>query len=137
MEFTDNEGEIIARMDVLVNLFFAGPTIINEFILNSGHQKQTSSVKNWRIHLEAPDCKYPDGEKDDKSEWNIICAEFDNGQKIAIKYKKSHYELIPVEEHEKFSQPDKAEMTKSKEKLNTRVFELMKEMHTTITETLK
>lgn len=153
MEFVDGEGETIARTDVTVRLFPSGPTIVNEFVLNSDHQKHRISVRNAsggrRCQPNGAAAaglgRHGGGESDDdddEGEWDVVCAKLGNGQKIAVRYDKSYYGLLPAaaedddddEDCRRCTDPRSDVMTRSEETLYGRVFELMREMHESIAE---
>lgn len=128
----------MARMDVTVRLFRCGPTIVNEFVLNGDHRTSTASGRSpsagGRGHraTEARATGAGNG-CDDPSEWNVVGAELGNGQKIAIKYKKSRYALLSAHEPCGYAGRDDgaatATATRSEEEFNGRVVGLMGEMH--------
>lgn len=129
IQFNDNEGKHIAQMDIIMRLSPSGPTIMREFNLDADVDNHYIAVTNDCKCPKVPDlkvpCKKPDN--DDEGEWDIMCAEFENGQKIAIKYKRSYYEFNPIG----YDKPCKhdAGMSVSEEKLNIRMIGLMDEMH--------
>lgn len=129
IQFNDNEDTHIADMDIIMRLSPSGPTIMREFNLDADVDNHYIAVKNDCKCPKVPDlkvpCKKPDN--DDEGEWDIMCAELENGQKIAIKYKRSYYEFNPTG-YDKPCNIDE-DMSESEEKLNIHMISLMDEMH--------
>lgn len=129
VKFYDETGNDIADMDVIMRLLLSGPTVINDFKLDGNVDKQYIAIRNEYKCPEVPEFKMPTKEYDD--EWVVVGAEFGNGQKIAIKYKRSCYELTSGIDrtHELCDEESEEETTKSEEKLNNHMHGLMVEMH--------
>jgi len=134
VQFNDFEGKCIAHMDMIMRLSPSGPTIVNEFSLDGNIDNQYVSMTNRCKCPNVPDLKFPrrkPPDNDDEGEWDIMCAELENGQKIAIKYKRNYYEFNPEGYDDPCEQRDTG-MTKSEEKLNVHMLSLMDDMHKVI-----
>lgn len=75
-----------------------------------------------------PELKIPCKDEDDECDWDIMCAELNNGQKIAIKYRRSCYEFKTTAYDQPCKEPP-AKTTKSEERLNVYMIGLMEQMH--------
>lgn len=134
IEFRDKGGKNIANMDMLVCLSPSRQTIINEFNLDGNVDNQYVSVPNDCYGSpNVPDLKLPNKQHDDDGEWDIVCAELNNGQKIAIKYKRNYYEFKTAGVDEVCEPVSKVKMSKSEEKFNIHILEMMEMMHNTLT----
>ncbi|XP_050527998.1 uncharacterized protein LOC126898092 [Daktulosphaira vitifoliae] len=130
----------VADISIFIRLYTLGPNVVNEFALDGNAGKQFSFVTtNCKNCPNIPDAQLKNipsykGNKNDDEDWKIVCAEL-NGQTIAIKYRKSQYNLetgIPQEQCKNKLAP---ESTRSEEKLNTYFLSLMEEMHNIATMT--
>lgn len=130
MRFNDCEGKCIASMEMIMRLSPSGPMIVNEFSLDGNIDNNYVMTANGCKCPKVPELKFPckKPDNDDEGEWDIIGAEYENGQKIAIKYKRNYYEFNPEGYDEPCEKRDTG-MTKSEEKLNFRIISLMDEMH--------
>lgn len=134
IEFSDKNGKNIANMDIVVRLSPSGQTIINEFNLDGNVDNQYVSVPNDCYGCPVvPDLKIPNKQHDDDGEWDIVCAELNNGQKIAIKYKRNYYEFKTSGVDELCEPVNKVKTSRSEEKFNIHMLELMEKMHGLLT----
>jgi len=66
---------------------------------------------------------------DDDDDWDIVGAELNNGQKIAIKYKKDYYQFEPNSEFDGQCESPEVKPTESEERLNKYILKLVDQMH--------
>lgn len=135
--FNDIDGDTIAHVDVAINLSPNGPTIVNEYSLDSKSNKyHYMSAKNECLCPEVSDLQLPckKSKNEDEDDWEVMCAEYGNGQKMFIKYKRGTYTNSQVRYDEPCEQPV-VKATKSDEKLNKYLFGLINQMHTMLATT--
>lgn len=131
VQFQNNDGNKIAHMEVILRLSPSGKTIINEFSLDGNVENQFIATTKGCRCPKVPDLKIPCKKHNDEDEWGIVGAELNNGQKIAIKFKKKYFECNPSAKTDKPSceNHDNLQISKSEEKVNSRMFGLLNEMH--------
>lgn len=131
VQFQNADGKKIAHMEVILRLSPSGQTIVNEFNLDGNVENQFLATTKGCRCPKVPDFKIPCKKQDNEDEWGIVGAELNNGQKIAIKFKKKYFECNPSAKTEEPSREDHDDLqvSRSDEKVNTRMFGLLDEMH--------
>lgn len=108
----------------------SGQTIVNEFNLDGNVDKQKFAMTKG---CKCPDFKSLDANRqdddDDDDDWDIVGAELNNGQKIAIKYKKDYYQFEPNSEFDGQCESPEVKPTESEERLNKYILKLVDQMH--------
>lgn len=135
VHFHDDANAKIANMEIQLRLSSSGRTIVNEFNLDNNVDKQTFAMTKG---CECPDTKPVDANRqhddDDDDDWDIIGAELNNGQKIAIKYKKDYYQFESSSEFDGPCENPEVKPTESEERLNKYILKLMGQMHRMVAE---
>lgn len=134
VNFLDKTGAKIANMELLLRLSPSGQTIVNEFNLEGNVDKQILVMSKGCKCPEMPDIKSLDKkQQQDDDDWDIVGAELNNGQKIAIKYEKKYYR-VKSSESEDLSKNLRPKFSKSEERLNAYIMKLIEQMHRIIVE---
>jgi len=104
--------------------------MVNEFNSNNTQDRHIIAMTNGCKCPKVPDLKLPCRKPDhnDEGEWDMICCEIGQGQKVYIKYKRSYFEFNPAGYNEPCENLE-PEATQSEEKLNVSVLGFMEEMH--------
>lgn len=131
MQFQNADGKKIAHMEVVLRLSPFGPTIVNEFNLDGNVENQILATTKGCRCPKVPAFKIPCKKPDNEDEWGIVGAELNNGQKIAIKFKKKYFECNPSAKPKQPSceDQDNVHSSRSDEKINIRMLGLLDEMH--------
>lgn len=138
VRFNDDKGGLIATLDIIVGIIPPVTNLVSDLPIDVDINNQfINTTIDCHTCPKVSDLKCPDdNEHSDDGEWDMMTAELKNGHSIAIKYKRKYYSFQPTEPDE-HCEVEEDPTTKSEEKLNSHMLNLLSDMHNLILENPK
>jgi len=138
VRFNDDTGKLIATLDAIIGIIPPVTNLVSDLPIDVDINNQfINTTTDCQTCPKVSDLKCPDDtEHSDDGEWDMMSAELKNGHSIAIKYKRKYYSFQPTEPDEQ-CEVEEDRTTKSEEKLNSHMLELLSDMHKLISENPK
>jgi len=138
IRFNDDTGGLIATLDVIIGLTPPVSNFVSDLPIDVDINNQfINTTIDCHTCPKVSDLKCPDdNDHSDDGEWDMMTAELKNGHSIAIKYKRKYYSFQPTEPDEQ-CEVEEDPTTKSEEKLNYHMLDLLSDMHKLIAESPK
>lgn len=133
IQFDDDKGGRIATMDVIIRIIPYGSNLFADVPIDMNINNHIINTTNeCYVCPKISDLKCnDDNEHSDEGEWDMMSAELKNGHSIAIKYKRKYYSFQPTRPDEPCA-VDEDRITRSEEKLNSHMLDLLSDMHNLI-----
>ncbi|XP_026819252.1 uncharacterized protein LOC113557911, partial [Rhopalosiphum maidis] len=138
IRFNDDADKHIATMDILISIIPEGLNPVAHLPLDIDINNQfINTINDCHICPNVSDLKCTDdNEHSDEGEWDMIRAELKNKHSIAIKFKRNYYSFQPTQPEEQ-CEVEEVRTTKSEEKLNCHMLDLLSDMHNLISKNPK
>jgi len=138
IRFNDDADKHIATMDTLISIIPEGLNPVAHLPLDIDINNQfINTINDCHICPNVSDLKCTDdNEHSDEGEWDMIRAELKNKHSIAIKFKRNYYSFQPTQPEEQ-CEVEEVRITKSEEKLNCHMLDLLSDMHNLISKNPK